>query len=198
MTDWHHRLYWPYTRWPTEYLLFGCVNHREKLELSFASAYAMLLLTYFTPYSDIHRFLTSRPNINVYLIWHQDRTLILDHVRSCFNGSQMPETSMIQYAFAIADVAKLLWPKLQWFNMHLPLLMLPNYYDPKTPKWNQYLIPITLMLATGNASTHEWQTMTQRPQDETNIGFQLVACHVQCCYPWMTDSGLWMTDSDLR
>ena len=138
MTDWHHRLYWPYTKWPTEYLLFGCVNHREKLELSFASAYAMLLLTYFTPYSDIHRFLTSRLNINVCLIWHQDRTLILDHVRSCFNGSQMPETSMIQYAFAIADVAKLLWPK------------------------DHKMKPIS--------------------------GFNhLVACYMQCFYPWMTD-----------
>ena len=157
----------------------------------------MLLLTYFTPYSDIHRSLTSRPNINVCFIWHQDRTLILDHVRVCFNCFQMPETSIIQYAFAIADVAKLLWPKdhkmkpTSDFNhmvacyrqcfypwnrpwpkdpkmkpisdfSHLDACYVQCFYpwmtdhDPKTPRWNQCLFSITLLLATCNAATHEW------------------------------------------
>ena len=64
------------------------------------------------------------------------------------------------------------WPKdpkmkpISDFN-HLVACYMQCFYpwmtdhDPKTPRWNQYLISITLLLATCDASTLEWQTMTQ-------------------------------------
>jgi hypothetical protein len=33
-------------------------------------------------------------------------------------------------------------------------------HDPKTPRWNHYMFSITLLLATCNDATHEWQTPT--------------------------------------